>query len=567
MPCALPGSRRAACDPRRALARRSGVGGRRTLAGAAARPADRPRRRAGGGACRPRRPSAERRRAAGRHGAGPRPAHLHLGYHGLAEGGVGQPPPGDELERLVRRHDGRLRPSRPALQLPADVPQRRRGGGDRRPAGRPAARWSIAGKFSAGRFWDDVVRWDCTLFQYIGELCRYLTHAPPRPRERAPSLRICCGNGLQPDVWTRFPGALRHSAGSSSSTPRPKATSRCSTSKAARRHRPHPAVHGAPLPVALVAFDPETVRPRATRDGRASAARRAKPAKRSDVSRRRGDPAHRFEGYTNAAETEKKVLRDVFEPGDAWLRTGDLMRRDGGASSASSTGSATPSGGRARTSAPPRLPSRSSLSGCRRGGRLRRRVPRTDGRAGMAAIVTGRIQSGAIACIAGRGLPAYARPLFLRIIPALPTTETFKVAHARLAAEGFDPNQIADPLSSPIRPPRHYHRWTPPCSGAWRRANGASSSSIGRAICAPIASTTGPPRHRPGPGRRNSGSCPASRRTGRRRLPVAGVGIGLAFIAEWIALGHMDERRRLAPRSRARSGETRGSPGSTASPQ
>ena len=38
----------------------------------------------------------------------------------------------------------------------------------------------------------------------------------------------------------------------------------------------------------------------------------------------------RFEGYTNAAETEKKILRDVFAKGDAWFRTGDLMRIDDG---------------------------------------------------------------------------------------------------------------------------------------------------------------------------------------------------------------------------------------------
>ena len=31
---------------------------------------------------------------------------------------------------------------------------------------------------------------------------------------------------------------------------------------------------------------------------------------------------------TNAAETEKKVLRDVLAKGDAWFRTGDLMRLD-----------------------------------------------------------------------------------------------------------------------------------------------------------------------------------------------------------------------------------------------
>ena len=45
----------------------------------------------------------------------------------------------------------------------------------------------IREKFSAREFWDDVVRCECTLFQYIGELCRYLVNSPPHPQEtRAP---------------------------------------------------------------------------------------------------------------------------------------------------------------------------------------------------------------------------------------------------------------------------------------------------------------------------------------------------------------------------------------------
>jgi fatty-acyl-CoA synthase len=36
----------------------------------------------------------------------------------------------------------------------------------------------------------------------------------------------------------------------------------------------------------------------------------------------------RFEGYTDKAETEKKILRDVFAKGDAWFRAGDSMRQD-----------------------------------------------------------------------------------------------------------------------------------------------------------------------------------------------------------------------------------------------
>ena len=67
----------------------------------------------------------------------------------------------------------------------------------------------IREKFSAHEFWDDVVRWDCTLFQYIGELCRYLVNSPPHPKETAHHLRLACGNGLRPDVWHEFKERFR----------------------------------------------------------------------------------------------------------------------------------------------------------------------------------------------------------------------------------------------------------------------------------------------------------------------------------------------------------------------
>ncbi len=67
----------------------------------------------------------------------------------------------------------------------------------------------IREKFSASEFWDDIVRWECTCFQYIGELCRYLVNSPPHPQERAHRLRLACGNGLRPDVWREFKERFR----------------------------------------------------------------------------------------------------------------------------------------------------------------------------------------------------------------------------------------------------------------------------------------------------------------------------------------------------------------------
>jgi fatty-acyl-CoA synthase len=45
-----------------------------------------------------------------------------------------------------------------------------------------------------------------------------------------------------------------------------------------------------------------------------------------------------------------------------------------------------------------------------------------------------------------RRLPAYARPVFIRISRELDATETFKQKKGELAREGFDPGAISDPL-------------------------------------------------------------------------------------------------------------------------
>jgi fatty-acyl-CoA synthase len=74
-------------------------------------------------------------------------------------------------------------------------------------------------------------------------------------------------------------------------------------------------------------------------------------------------------------------------------------------------------------------------------------VPGADGRAGMAALVTGpEFDPATLARHLDGELPAYARPLFLRLLPALETTGTFKYRKVELQAEGFDPARVSDPL-------------------------------------------------------------------------------------------------------------------------
>ncbi len=74
-------------------------------------------------------------------------------------------------------------------------------------------------------------------------------------------------------------------------------------------------------------------------------------------------------------------------------------------------------------------------------------IPGADGKAGMAAVTPGAgFDLAVLHAHLAAALPAYARPLVLRLVADLPMTETFKQKKAELAREGYDPAQVTDPL-------------------------------------------------------------------------------------------------------------------------
>ena len=299
---------------------------------------------------------------------------------------------------------------------------------------------AIAPKFSAGRFFEDVTRWDCTSFQYIGELCRYLAAAPTNIRERRLKLRLALGNGLSASAWAafaeRFPQVrvLEFYASTEGNVwlynveGRPGALGKL------------PPYLAAKSPIALARFDEDAQAPARGPDGFCVATEEGEA-----LGRISGDAASRFEGYSDGAETQKKVLCDVFAPGDAWMRTGDLLRRDAegfyyfldrigdtfrwkGENVATAEVAAALRGCPGVTDA--------LVYGVR--------VPGAEGRAGMAAL-TGDVD---LAELARRleALPRWARPVFLRLTEEIARTETFKPKRALYAAQGFDPAQSGDRL-------------------------------------------------------------------------------------------------------------------------
>ena len=307
----------------------------------------------------------------------------------------------------------------------------------------------IRPKFSASEFWRDVREQRCTLFQYIGELCRYLLNSAHQPGEADHSLRIACGNGLRPEVWepfqTRFriPRILEYYA----STEGNFSLYNCEGQPGAIGRIPSFLAHR--LPVALLRCDLETGEP--VRNGEGFCERCAADEIGEAVGLIPADAgarAGRFEGYADAQATERKMLRNVFKQGDAWYRTGDLMRRDAGGFYyfVDRIGETFRWKGE-NVSTAEVLTALGTAPGVLDGVVYGVSVPNADGRAGMAALVVGddfdlrTFRSQAV-----RDLPVYARPVFVRLLPALETTGTFKIRKQDLIKEGFDPARVNGPL-------------------------------------------------------------------------------------------------------------------------
>jgi fatty-acyl-CoA synthase len=307
----------------------------------------------------------------------------------------------------------------------------------------------IRPRFSASDFWRDVRDERCTLFQYIGELCRYLVNTPQQPIETEHSLRMACGNGLRPEVWmpfqTRFkiPRILEYYASTEGNFSlyncegQPGAIGRIPPFLASR------------LPVALLRFDVEKSQPR--RDA-AGFCERCEPNETGEavglIPSSNAERGGRFEGYADEEATDRKVLRHVFVEGDAWYRTGDLMRRDerGFFYFVDRVGETYRWKGE-NVSTTEVLTAVAAIRGVLEGVVYGVSIPGADGRAGTAALRVNADFDLAIfrAELVAR-LPSYARPVFVRILSSLEATGTFKPRKQDLVQAGFDPSRSADPL-------------------------------------------------------------------------------------------------------------------------
>jgi fatty-acyl-CoA synthase len=304
---------------------------------------------------------------------------------------------------------------------------------------------AISERFSARGFWDDITRWGCTAFQYIGELCRYLVAAPIHPEEKAHRLRIAIGNGLSQEAWRAILdrlGPIRILEFYASTEGNVWLYNVEGRIGSIGRAPPYLALRDS---IVLVHFDHETQMPAHGPDG--FCRRCADEEIGEALGRIAEDPGARFEGYSESVETEKKILRNVFKAGDAWMRTGDLMRRDadGFHTFVDRIGDTY----RWKGENVATLEVSAALRACP--GVTETfvygvAVPGADGRAGMALLkINDQFDLGALVRRL-EILPGYARPLFLRVALQIETTETFKPKRRLYVEQGFDPARVEDPL-------------------------------------------------------------------------------------------------------------------------
>lgn len=323
-------------------------------------------------------------------------------------------------------------------------------------AGVPIA---LRASFSARAFWTDVHCYQATATLYIGEICRHLLNTEPSPLERGHRLRVAVGNGMRADVWEPFqrrfgiaqirefyaateaPGIILNTSGRVGSIGRLPA-----------RHL---------LPMRLVRYDVDT--DSHLRDERGQCIE-CGPGETGELLVRISDaplsPVFEFKGYTDTKATARKVLTDVFHPGDRFYRSGDLMRvdEDGYFYFVDRIGDTFRWKGE-NVSTLEVAEALSKTDGIKELAVVGVQVPGMEGQAGLCAVVADGAFNTEAFWRAAQGLPSYAQPRFVRVVSALDVTSTHKIQKSSLKAQGVDPSQVEGPVY--IRQEAGYEPLTP----------------------------------------------------------------------------------------------------------
>ncbi|XP_019640878.1 PREDICTED: long-chain fatty acid transport protein 4-like [Branchiostoma belcheri] len=307
---------------------------------------------------------------------------------------------------------------------------------------------AVRRKFSASNFWDDCVKYNCTVIQYIGEICRYLLAQPSRPSETQHRVRVALGQGLRARNWEHFMSrfGIKQVAelygateGNVNIANVPGKVGACGFNSAIL-----PWVY----PIRLVRVDEATGQLLRGPDGLCI------PAQAGECGELvgkiiQGDPMREYDGYADKQATKKKIAYDVFKKGDMAFLSGDVLMMDelGYLYFRDRSGDTFRWKGE-------------NVSTMEVEGAVSRlldhrdtvvygvEVPGMEGRAGMAAVAdqNNSLDLKKLASSLKQVLPVYAIPMFLRLTKAVDTTGTFKLKKTDVRKEGFNPDVISDQM-------------------------------------------------------------------------------------------------------------------------
>ncbi|KQN50989.1 long-chain acyl-CoA synthetase [Pseudomonas sp. Leaf48] len=302
-----------------------------------------------------------------------------------------------------------------------------------------AAGFAIRRKFSASRFWGDVRKYRATTIGYVGELCRYLVDQPPSAEDSRHGVKKMVGNGLRPGAWNEFKTrfAVNHIcelyAASDGNIGFTNILNFDNT------------IGFSLMSWELVAYDHDSGEP--LRDAKGLLRKVAK-GEQGLLLAKIYEKAP-LDGYTDPEKTARVVLHDVFEKGDRYFNTGDLLRNIGfgHAQFVDRLGDTYRWKGENVSTTEVEnilLQHPHICEAVAYGVEIRN----TNGRAGMAAITPAEslatLDFSELLAFARQQMPAYAVPLFLRVKVKMDTTGTFKYQKTRLKDEAFDPDRTGD---------------------------------------------------------------------------------------------------------------------------
>ena len=298
-------------------------------------------------------------------------------------------------------------------------------------------------KFSASNFFDDCRKFNATAFIYIGELLRYLLAQPEKPNDKMHNIEKILGNGLRPDIWMEFKNRFG----------------------IARVHEFYGASEANTGFVNIFNFDKTVgwspnygkawevvgydVDADAPTLGKDSFLQKLKPGQ-TGLLIMRIDEQNPFDGYTDAQASEKKVMRDVFEKGDAWFNSGDLvvLQKHGHIQFGDRIGDTFRWQGEnvATTEVESVIMKWPEIEDAVVYGVS---VPGRDGRCGMLYLTQkqeGKLDLDGLAKHMRQNLPAYAVPRFIRIGQKVDVTGTFKFQKSKLKNAAYSVAEVEDDL-------------------------------------------------------------------------------------------------------------------------